>query len=314
MPFFSIIVPIYKVENYLDQCVRTLINQTFSDIEILLVDDGSPDSCPQMCDSYARQDSRVRVIHKPNGGLSDARNAGLDAATGEYVILVDSDDYIERNACEKLLPFAQTGCDIVIAEGVSEGAVKRLRHGSFAPGILCDARAYLKTACANGAMPMASWLYVYNRQFLNRENLRFRKGILHEDEQFTPRAFLAAGQVVESGVLLYHYMIRQDSITTGKDLRRNAHDLHEVCLELRSIYDTITDDQLRLQLIDSLAVKELSLFQQGKLYQYGKAYLHKRFVWRNARLWKTKGKAFLFCISARVYWHINHAAKRLFRS
>lgn len=311
MPLFSIIVPVYKVEKYLDHCVRSLINQTFSDIEIILVDDGSPDRCPEMCDAYALQDGRIRVIHKPNGGLSDARNAGLDLAAGAYVMLVDSDDCIEPDACEKLLPFVNTGCDIVIADGVSEGAEKRLTHGSLEPNVLCDARAYLKKAVAKGRMPMASWLYVYNRQFLNREGLRFKKGILHEDEQFTPRAFLAAGQVVESGARFYRYMIRQDSITTGKDLRKNARDLHETCLELRKLYEAVADPQLRNMLIDSLATKELSLFQQGKLYQHGKAYLHKKTVWDNSRLRKTKCKALLFCISPRLYWHLNDTAKRL---
>ena len=99
---FSIIVPIYKVEEYLDRCVESLIRQTEKDIEIILVDDGSPDSCPAMCDEWAKKDERIRVVHKENGGLSDARNAGLNIATGEYVLFVDSDDYVAENACESL--------------------------------------------------------------------------------------------------------------------------------------------------------------------------------------------------------------------
>ena len=109
----SIIVPVYKVEQYLERCVRSLINQTYKNVEIILVDDGSPDQCPQMCDNYASDDLRIKVIHKKNGGLSDARNAGLRIATGEYVMYVDSDDYIEKNACEKLIKNAIGNVDVV---------------------------------------------------------------------------------------------------------------------------------------------------------------------------------------------------------
>ena len=90
----SVIVPIYNVEDYLDRCVDSIINQTYSNLEIILVDDGSPDNCPKMCDDYAKKDSRIKVVHKENGGLSDARNAGMKVATGEYISFIDSDDWI----------------------------------------------------------------------------------------------------------------------------------------------------------------------------------------------------------------------------
>ncbi len=95
MAKISVIVPVYKVEKYIHKCVDSILNQTFSEIEVILVDDGTPDRCGEICDMYAQQDSRVKVIHKENGGLSDARNAGMPYATGEYLIFIDSDDYIE---------------------------------------------------------------------------------------------------------------------------------------------------------------------------------------------------------------------------
>ena len=98
----SVIVPIYNVEKYLDRCVESIINQTYKNLEIILVDDGSPDNCTQMCDDYAKKDSRIRVVHKENGGLSDARNAGMEVATGEYVSFIDSDDYISLDFYETL--------------------------------------------------------------------------------------------------------------------------------------------------------------------------------------------------------------------
>ena len=102
MPLFSLITPIYKVEKYLPQCIESMINQTFTDIEIILVDDGSPDNCPQICDEYAARDTRIKVIHKKNGGLVSARQAGTEEATGKYTINVDGDDWIERHYCEKM--------------------------------------------------------------------------------------------------------------------------------------------------------------------------------------------------------------------
>lgn len=305
---FSIVVPVYKVEAYLDNCVQSLINQTYPDIEILLVDDGSPDNCPALCDTYARQDSRIKVIHKENGGLSDARNAGIEAASGEYLIFVDSDDCIQPDTCERLLPFTQEGYDIIIGEGVCEGAKKRLSHGYTSKCV--SGEAYLKLALQGGSMPMAAVLYVHSREFLLRNDLRFKCGITHEDEQFTPRAFLAAQRVIESGVCFYRYIIREGSITTQKDLRKNGADLYATCLELKARYDKLEDEELRARLLDSLVVKYLSICQDGRLYQYGREYIHKAFVWENARGRKTRAKACLFCLSPRLYWHINDLTKR----
>ena len=102
-PLISVIVPVYKVEQYLDECVQSIRKQTYTNLEIILVDDGSPDRCPEMCDDYAKQDSRIKVIHKNNGGLSSARNAGLEVMSGDYFGFVDSDDYIENQMYEILL-------------------------------------------------------------------------------------------------------------------------------------------------------------------------------------------------------------------
>ena len=96
-PLVSIIVPVYKVENYIQKCLDSLKAQTYEQIEVLLVDDGSPDNCPAMCDAWAERDSRIKVVHKENGGLSDARNVGMAAATGEYIAFVDSDDWVDEN-------------------------------------------------------------------------------------------------------------------------------------------------------------------------------------------------------------------------
>ena len=128
----SIIVPVYKVEEELERCVQSLVNQTYKNIEIILVDDGSPDRCPLLCDEYAQKDSRVRVIHKKNGGLSDARNVGLQATTGEYVLYIDSDDYIDLDSCERFLKATeQQKVDIVVGSAImekSDGSCEEMLH------------------------------------------------------------------------------------------------------------------------------------------------------------------------------------------
>lgn len=124
-PLISVIVPIYNVEKYLVRCVDSIVNQTYKNLEIILVDDGSPDRCPQMCDDYAEKDSRIKVVHKKNGGLSDARNAGMAVATGEYISFIDSDDWIETSMFELLLNnIFQYDCEI------SCGGIKARRIGN----------------------------------------------------------------------------------------------------------------------------------------------------------------------------------------
>ena len=170
---------------------------------------------------------------------------------------------------------------------------------------------YLLEAYRAKKAPMAAWLNVYHRDFLIKNNLLFQKGILHEDEEFTPRCLLAAKTVVCTGICFYHYIIRDNSITTSKDKRKNACDLYETCLTLEKIYDSLENKQLKKSLKDSLSVKYLNIFQVGKLYQYGNEYLHKGFIIKNARSIKTRIKATLYCMSPKIYYALNQKAKRI---
>lgn len=306
---FSIIVPIYNVEAYLDKCVSSIRNQTLSDLEIILVDDGSPDRCPQMCDDYSVVDSRIHVVHKVNGGLSDARNAGLEVAHGEYVLFVDSDDYIAPDTCERFSEWTKKGIDILIGDAILEGGFVNIGHIAPSDEVYSGQQYLLKSFQEQKDAPMAVWLNAYRRAFLEEHGLRFKYGILHEDEEFTPRAFMKAETVICTGIPFYHYVIRGGSISTRKDKRKNANDLYATCEELQVVYEKIHDPTLRKYLLDSLAVKYLNMFQVGKLYQYGKEYLHKNMVWRNAQLPKTRAKAILYCTNVRLYYFINWMTK-----
>ncbi len=308
-PLFSIIVPIYKVEQYLERCINTLINQTEKNFEIVLVDDGSPDKCPDICDEYAKKDNRILVIHKENGGLSDARNAGVEKANGKYIMFVDSDDYIDNDSCEKLVGYTENNVDVIVIDGISEGGYRNIAHTGINNHSVYAGVDFIKNSVISGSIPMAAWLYIYRRQFLVENKLQFKKGIYHEDEEFTPRAILKAESVINTGLTLYHYIIRENSITTKPDKRKNAKDLFEICQSLCDVYDTLEDTELKLYLKDALVNKYMSLFQEGRLYKYGSEYLHKDFIVANAYRKRTRNKAFLYNISPAIYWHINNLLK-----
>lgn len=307
-PIFSIVIPVYNVENYLDRCVQSIINQTYANIEILLVDDESTDSSAKMCDAYAAQDPRITVIHKENGGLSDARNKGLERARGNYVLFVDSDDYIDRYTCEMFLPYTDQGYDIIAGNGISNS--KSIKLVQKPDAIEYSGKDYMKIALQRGSLPAEAWLYVYKRCFLQNNGLWFKQGILHEDEQFTPRTILCATRIINSQISFYHYLVREGSISTAKDFRKNIADFYDTCVELEQIYAQVTDRALRHLLRDSLVVKYLSLYQRGGLYKYGNGFSHKGFMWRNAYRVKTKMKAALYCICPALYCKINAFLKQ----
>ena len=214
----SIVVPIYMVENELDRCVKTLVGQTHQNLEILLVDDGSKDRCPQMCDGYAEADPRIRVIHKPNGGLSDARNAGLREAIGDYILYVDSDDYLELDACERLLDAMREDIDLVI------GSCRELRadgegyqrHSNIPVGVPLTAREYVIASIRANEWYAPAWLNLYRRDFLLKNDLFYRKGFVFEDTEMLPRLFLAVDKLVYTDYPFYNYVIRANSIMTAK--------------------------------------------------------------------------------------------------
>ena len=182
----SVIVPIYKVQDYLKECIESIINQTYSDIEVILVDDGSPDRCPQMCDEWAKRDSRIKVVHKKNGGLSSARNAGLDVAKGEYISFVDSDDFICKDALENLYNRIKDDKSI----GITSGLIYRYQDGSisnFKAQWLCSKEIVIPASeflleTMSQKTSYTVWNKLYRRDVIG--NTRFREGRNNEDTLF----------------------------------------------------------------------------------------------------------------------------------
>lgn len=186
MEKISIIVPIYKVQDYLDECIESIINQTYSNVEVILVDDGSPDRCPQMCDEWAKRDSRIRVIHKKNGGLSSARNAGLDVANGEYISFVDSDDFICSDALQNLYDRIKDDKSI----GITSGLVYRYQDGftsNFKDEWICSREIVIPASdflleTMSQKTSYTVWNKLYRREVIG--NTRFREGRNNEDTLF----------------------------------------------------------------------------------------------------------------------------------
>lgn len=213
-PLISIIVPIYKVESYLRRCLESIINQTYSNLEIILVDDGSPDSCPQICDEYAAKDSRIIVIHKKNGGLSDARNAGLDICKGEYVYFIDSDDFITLNAISVLYNACEKyNADIAVGDyySFSTGSNIPIQKSIFSFKTISfeDAVKMQATHGHTFTQIVAAWNKLIRASIAKK--FYFPKGVLCEDNFITFKYFYKTKAIVVNAIL-YYYQNRKDSI------------------------------------------------------------------------------------------------------
>ena len=244
-PLLSIIVPVYKVENYLPKCIDSILAQTFTDFELILVDDGSPDDCPALCDATAEKDARVRVIHQKNGGLSAARNAGLDAARGAWIGFVDSDDYIAPEMYEVLYKAVQsTGADLALcdyAEVDEAGTPCPQMHVSLSGGELTG-QELLKRA--SGLMVQLAWNKLYRRAIFTQ--LRYPEGKLNEDLFLIPEVCLQIKKAVVVPKALYCYVQRGGSIMSGNKTLRHfdaaeAAQRYWDCLVENAAYDALAN-------------------------------------------------------------------------
>jgi glycosyltransferase involved in cell wall biosynthesis len=233
----SVVIPIYNVEKYIHRCVDSIVNQTYSNLEIILVDDGSTDNCAQICDDYAKVDTRIKVIHKKNGGLSDARNAGMENATGNYIVFIDSDDYSEVNLVEKALDIADTyDIDIVVwgfcADFVDdkEELIKSVIH-SQPYGVYNNEqlRSINISKDLIGNLGYA-WNKMYKAEFLRKNNLQFTKGLsLVEDIVFNSPALSLGEKIAFIEEPLLHYMQRP-RVTLGTKFYENYFELKRKAL------------------------------------------------------------------------------------
>lgn len=248
----SVIVPVYKVEAYLDKCVSSIVNQTYTNLEIILVDDGSPDNCPAMCDAWAEKDSRIRVIHKPNGGLSDARNAGMAVATGELMAFVDSDDWIAPDMCEYLYQrLTEDNSDIAACGVQMVWEDKKLcrmltRAGSY----VLNQEEAMRAIIEESWLKQPVWYKLYKTALVR--DILFPKGKCHEDVFWSYQAVGSAKKVSVSDHVGYYYLQRGGSIM-GAEYSLKRLDAVEAKVQ-RCAYI-----QERFPALSPLAVKDLWL-------------------------------------------------------
>lgn len=211
-PLISVIVPVYKVEKYLDQCVESIVNQTYKNLEIILVDDGSPDRCPQMCDVWASKDDRVVVIHQQNSGQSAARNLGMKVCHGDFIGFVDSDDWLEANMYEVLVGNLVSHHADISACGfyyAYDSKNEPSAQGSIL--ISLNRSDALKYLCADRYFGRMTWDKIFKREILS--NISFPNWHQGDDFYVTVQAMLRSCSMVYSSTPLYYYRQRSDSVT-----------------------------------------------------------------------------------------------------
>ena len=236
MAEISIIVPVYQVEKYIRQCIDSILAQTFTDFELILVDDGSMDNSGKICDEYAEKDKRIRVIHKENDGLSDARNKGLDNASGNYFMFVDGDDYIAPNMAECLYKkISEAKADIAACNYryIFEDGKKDFSTENKAEVINANEIFYNRKNERNYGFWTVAWNKLYKREKF--KSLRFRFGKYHEDEFWANDIYQMDIKAVTVSESLYYYRQRGNSIMGNKNIRK-CFDIIEAFEERINVY------------------------------------------------------------------------------
>ena len=249
----SVIVPIYNVEKYLNRCIDSIINQTYENLEIILVDDGSPDDCGKICDEYAKLDKRIKVIHKKNGGLSDARNAGIDVSKGKYLTFIDSDDYIDLDYVEflyNLIKKFKTKMSICIERIYYENGTILSKENDRE--VVLNQKEVLEKMLYQDEINVSTWAKMYDRSLFKK--IKFPKGKIFEDAFTTYKLVMECDKVAVNVKCKYNYMIRKGSILTA-DFNLNK-------LLLIDAYQQMTRDVLKIYPDLDLACKRANIYSR----------------------------------------------------
>lgn len=312
---FSVIVPVYNVQDYVEQCIKSIALQSYTNFEMIVVDDGATDQSGIICDKLAERFRMIRVIHQKNAGLSAARNAGMAVATGNYILFVDSDDYIDLSSLEKFSELIDTDeqlPDVVagIACAVSEsGKMEEYKHPTGLESVISGQRFLSEAIRQNAFLPCAPF-YIYKREFLCEQQLSFFDGILHEDELWAVEVLLKAQQVKWADFPFYFYRVRECSITRRKNKGKNAEDLLFVCKTLDKLCQqygkSVTfyiRDRIAMLYMNAVFIGGTNLLSQEKVDRF--------FPWKNAKTLRNRCKATLFALSPKLYILLDTAIKHL---
>ena len=214
-PLISVIVPVYGVEKYIEKCLKSIVAQTYRNLEIIMVDDGTKDNSAKICEQYAKEDSRIKVYHKTNGGLSDARNYGIEHSNGEYITFIDSDDYIDIDYIEFLYQLVEKGYKMSICSlhvvYTSNGKIIDKGNGKE---VLLSGQECIEMMCYHQEVDTCAYAKLMHRSLF--DNIRYPKGKIFEDIGTTYLLFDQCDQVICSFIPKYYYVIRENSIVTSK--------------------------------------------------------------------------------------------------
>lgn len=253
----SVIIPVFRVEAYLRRCMDSVLAQTYEKMEIILVDDGSDDGCPAICDEYAEKDSRVRVIHQKNAGLSGARNTGIDEAKGDYLAFVDSDDYLSPEFLERLYTACiETDSDMSVCrweyvkgEPIPEG-------GSGKTQTFTGRQMLANLYIPDGAYFVVAWNKLYKRELF--DNIRYPLGRIHEDEATTYRIYHQVRKAAYVDVSLYGYFVTPSSITRGFNPKRL--DWVKACSERIDFFEEHGYSELMVSALQAFADGSIDIY------------------------------------------------------
>lgn len=311
----SIIIPIYKVEKYIERCINSVLSQTYSNIEIILIDDGSPDMCPSICDNYKLIDSRIQVIHKENGGLSDARNKGINISKGKYITFVDSDDYIENDYVEFLYKtILKEDSDIAICSYQSvygnRMIIKQLEHREY----ILNSEETLEKMLYQKEFNVSAWAKLYKRELF--ENIEFPKGKIFEDAFTTYKLVMKAKKISVNLEIKYNYMIRSNSILTSefnekKMLLIDAY--NKMGRDIQIKYPKLTNAVIRAEVYANISTLRQMIFAKNRLIDDEKKI--RKFIVKNRKhvlynkecAFRDKVAIILICINInifKVFWII----------
>ena len=250
--YFSIIIPVYNISSYLKECIDSILSQDFNDYEVLLIDDGSTDISGKICDEYRNNyPDKIKVIHQKNGGLSYARNVGIENSNGKYIIFVDGDDYIESNSLSKFYEKLEgKDVDILITRLIekfdgNDNETKYLdKNLDFSVLDTCSKEEVIKLIFQVSESTWPSVRYIVNRKFINDFNLRFKVGLYHEDIDWTPRLFLHASSFAScDSYWYYHRMQRVGSINTTPNPKKVLDVLTTMSFHIENkMYDSLTNE------------------------------------------------------------------------
>lgn len=302
----SVIIPLYKTEDCMGRAVDSVINQTFKDIEIILVDDGSPDRCGVIADEYAAMDSRIRVIKKKNGGLSDARNVGMAVCQAPYFTFLDSDDYLEAETIEVMLKESKgKDLDIYCCAAIKTDTDGKSRNVFFkrsSPGVVMEGVQILAECIRDDGNYIEAWGKLYKKEFVEEYKFRFLEGFFHEDVLWTPQMMIHAKRVTFDNHYFYSHCLRPTSITQSGNKARRQYDITVLIMELYKDCKELPQSSLKETIIN-YALKLFMLNSGSKEFMQSE---YKRMVDKSFVKGKTYGlemriRVLIYLINPRLY-------------